>query len=391
MNLLFVTHRNVCPLIGGIERVTYSVVEALRDIYDIASYSLYTEEVLVEANIEEVFIRKERLRADDDVQQVIDCISREGIDVIVVQGSVIRVNNLMPMLRKAADQCQIPLVFVFHQMPGAEFRPLDLGVLYNRLCHGGNKKSALRQLLIQTLYRLAPCIAERMVEKKYKMPYMHADKVVVLSKGYIAQYNHFAKGEESRYAVVNNMLSFPEGKNVDFKKQKEVLIVARMDERPKRIKTALKIWKKTCNPEWMMRIVGYGEDLEYYKQLVLKRNVQNVTFEGLQDPLPYYRKAGIFIMTSACEGFPMTLVEAQQCGCVPMAFDSFSSVHDIIQSGRNGYVVPNNDIDEYARVLQKLMNNDTLRAELAANAQKDVLRFSRENIAKQWKTLLENL
>lgn len=391
MNLLFVTHRNVCPLIGGIERVTYSVVEALRDIYGIASYSLYTEDVQVEANVEEVFVRKERLRADDDVQQVVDYISRERIDVIVVQGSVIRVNNLMPMLRKAADQYKIPLVFIFHQMPGAEFRPLDLGVLYSRLCHGENKKSALRQLLIQTLYRLAPRIAERMVEKKYKMPYMHADKVVVLSKGYIAQYNHFAKGEESRYAVVNNMLSFPEGKNVDFKKQNEVLIVARMDERPKRIKTALKIWKKTCNPKWMMRIVGYGEDLEYYKQLVLKWNVQNVTFEGLQDPLPYYRKAGIFIMTSACEGFPMTLVEAQQCGCVPIAFDSFSSVHDIIQSGRNGYIVPNNDIDEYVRVLQELMNNNTLRGELAENAQKDVMRFSRENIAKQWKTLLENL
>ena len=87
----------------------------------------------------------------------------------------------------------------------------------------------------------------------------------------------------------------------------------------------------------------------------------------------------------------MTLVEAQQCGCVPIAFDSFSSVHDIIQSDRNGYIVPNNAIDEYVCVLKELMNNDTLRAEMAANAQKDVQRFSRENIAKQWKTLLENL
>ena len=87
----------------------------------------------------------------------------------------------------------------------------------------------------------------------------------------------------------------------------------------------------------------------------------------------------------------MTLMEAIPCGCVPIAFDSYSAVHDIIQSSRNGYIVPNNDIDEYVRVLQELMNNDTLRGELAENAQKDVMRFSRENIAKQWKTLLENL
>jgi glycosyltransferase involved in cell wall biosynthesis len=391
MNLLFVTHRNVCPLIGGIERVTYSIVEALRDIYDIASYSLYTEEVQVEADFEEVFIRKERLQADDDVQQVVKYIAREGIDVIVVQGSVIRVNNLTPMLRKAANQCQIPLVFVFHQMPGAEFRPLDMGVLYHRLRYGTNKKSAIRQLLIQTLYRFAPCIAEKLVEKKYKMPYECADKMVVLSKGYIEQYNHFVGGEASRYVVVNNMLSFPECEENELKKQKEVLIVARMDERPKRIKTALKVWRRIDPQDWKLNIVGYGEDLEYYKHLASKWKLQNISFEGLQDPLPYYQRASIFLMTSAFEGWGLTITEAQQCGCVPIAFDSYSAVHDIIQSGRNGYIVPNNAIDEYVCVLKELMNNDTLRAELAANAQKDVLRFSRENIAKQWKTLLENL
>lgn len=391
MNILFVTHRNVCPLIGGIERVTYSIVEALRDMYGIASYSLFTERVHVKADVKEVFVHEESLRADDDVQQVTDYISRDGIDVIVVQGSVIRVNNLMPMLRAAANQCGIPLVFVFHQMPGAEFRPLDMGVLYHRLRYGTNKKSAIRQLLIQTLYSLAPCIAEKLVEKKYKMPYACADRMVVLSEGYIAQYNHFVGGEVEKYAVVNNMLSFPEDGGDGMSKQKEVLIVSRMDERPKRIKTALQIWKKVCATDWTLRIVGYGEDLDYYKKMVHRCKISNVTFEGLQDPLPYYRKASIFLMVSAFEGWGLTITEAQQCGCVPIAFDSFSAVHDIIQSGRNGYIVPNNDIDGYARALQELMNNDTLREKMAANAQKDVQRFSRENIAKQWKTLLENL
>ena len=52
MNILFVTHRKVCPFIGGIERVTYSVVETLRDIYGISSYLLYTEDVQVETGLE---------------------------------------------------------------------------------------------------------------------------------------------------------------------------------------------------------------------------------------------------------------------------------------------------------------------------------------------------
>ena len=222
------------------------------------------------------------------------------------------------------------------------------------------------------------------------MPYEKSDKVVLLSEGFIPQYNRFVKGDEQRYAAIPNMLSFLSAEASE-EKQQEVLVVSRMDERQKRIKTALKVWRKAYQKEWTLRIVGYGEDLEYYKQLVHRWGLRNVTFEGLQDPLPYYQRASLFLMVSAFEGWGLTITEAQQCGCVPIAFDSYSAVHDIIQSGRNGYLVPEKDEEAYARALEKLMKDDTLRKELAMNAQKDVLRFSRENIAKQWKTLLENL
>ena len=295
----------------------------------------------------------------------------------------------MPLLREAVDQCEgVKLLFVYHQMPGFELVPMDRATLWNRLRHG-NKAAAIKQIATQIILSVSPRLAKRMVEKKYQMPYEKSDKVVLLSDGFIPQYNQFVQGEEQHYCAIPNMLSFLAIQKEN--KKKEVLVVSRMDERQKRIKYALRVWRKAYHPEWTLRIVGYGEDLEYYKKLADQWELKNITFEGLQDPLPYYQSASIFLMVSAFEGWGLTITEAQQCGCVPIAFDSYSAVHDIIQSGRNGYVVPNNDIDEYARVLQELMNNDTLRAELAANAQKDVLRFSRENIAKQWKTLLEDL
>lgn len=37
-------------------------------------------------------------------------------------------------------------------------------------------------------------------------------------------------------------------------------------------------------------------------------------------------------MTSAFEGFGMTLVEAQQYGVVPIVMDSYKSLHDIIKN-----------------------------------------------------------
>lgn len=390
MNILFVTNKNVYPLIGGIERVTYSVAEALRNIYGIRCFSLYTQENKLGKTTEDVFERKECLGAEKAVEQVVQYLQEEQIKVVIAQGSDSRVNNLMPLLREAVDQCTgVKLLFVYHQMPGFELVQMDSVTLWHRLIHG-NRVAAMKQIATQILLCISQRLSQRLVEKKYKMPYEKSDKVVLLSEGFIPQYNRFVKGDEQRYAAIPNMLSFLSAEASE-EKQQEVLVVSRMDERQKRIKTALKVWRKAYQKEWTLRIVGYGEDLEYYKQLVHRWGLQNVTFEGLQDPLPYYQRASLFLMVSAFEGWGLTITEAQQCGCVPIAFDSYSAVHDIIQSGRNGYLVPEKDEEAYARALEKLMKDDTLRKELAMNAQKDVLRFSRENIAKQWKTLLENL
>lgn len=390
MNILFITNKNVYPLIGGIERITYSVAEALRNIYSMRCFSLYTQENSLGKTTEDVFERKECLNSVNPVLHVVNYIQEGSIHVVIAQGSDYRVNNLMPMLREAVDQCKdVKLLFVYHQMPGFELVPMDGATLWSRLIHG-NKVAAIKQIATQILLTVSPRLSQRLVEKKYQMPYYKSDKVVLLSEGFIPQYNHFVRGEEEHYCTVPNMLSFPKIQQKR-PKQNEVLVVSRMDERQKRIKYALRVWKKACQADWTLRIIGYGEDLEYYQQLARRWNLKNIFFEGLQDPLPYYQQASIFLMVSAFEGWGLTITEAQQCGCVPIAFDSFSAVHDIIQSGRNGYIVPNNDIDGYARALQELMNNESLRAEMAANAQKDVQRFSPENIAKQWKTLLENL
>lgn len=390
MNILFVTNKNVYPLIGGIERITYSVAEALRNIYGMHCYSLYTQENKFGKTTEDVFISKTCLQASNPVSQIADLLQKEAIDVVVAQGSDSRVNNLMPKLREAVDRCkEVKLIFVYHQMPGFELVPMDSATLNNRIWHG-NTSAAMKQIITQVILAISPRLSQKMVEKKYKMPYEMADKVVLLSDSFIPQYNHFVGGDIKRYKAIPNMVSFRSIELAE-KKQKEILLVSRMDERQKRVLTALKVWRKIDPQEWKLNIVGYGEDLEYYKHLASKWNLQNISFEGLQDPLPYYQSASIFLMTSAFEGWGLTITEAQQCGCVPIAFDSYSAVHDIIQSGRNGYVIPEGDIDAYAAQLTELMNNEELRNKLAQNAIEDVQRFSRENVAAQWKTLLESL
>lgn len=388
MNILFVTNKNVYPLIGGIERITYSVAEALRNIYGLHCYSLYTQENKLEKTTTDVFEGKVCLRENNQVNQLAAYIKQNNINVVIAQGSDVRVNVLMPQLREAVNQCSgVKLLFVYHQMPSFELVPMDCSTLWHRLIHG-NKKAALRQLLIQAL---PSSIAASMVRSKYVVPFEKADKVVLLSNGFIEQYNRFVNGDRNHYSVIHNMLSFPSAETKEMPKQNEVLVVSRLDEKQKRIKSALQAWRKAYQPDWKLRIVGYGEDMSYYQSLAQKWQLQNITFEGLQNPFSYYQKASIFLMVSAYEGWGLTITEAQQCGCVPIAFDSFGAIHDIINSEKNGIIVPEGDIDEYAAQLKRLMNNPDELRRMSENARKDCMRFSRENIAKQWKTLLETL
>ena len=177
-------------------------------------------------------------------------------------------------------------------------------------------------------------------------------------------------------------------------KDRIVLMVARMDEQAKRIKRALQIWnrmpREILEDGWKLTIVGDGGDLPYYKQYVEKHNIKNVSFEGKQNPLPYYQRASIFMMTSSFEGWPMTLMEAMQNGCVPIVFDSFKAVYDIVESNKNGIIVANDDEDTYLKELERLMREDDYRKQLAKKALEDCKRFNKESVVNQWMALFRS-
>lgn len=119
--------------------------------------------------------------------------------------------------------------------------------------------------------------------------------------------------------------------------------------------------------------------------------LERVSFEGFCAPAPYYRDAAIFCMTSAFEGFPMVLLEAAAFGCVPVAFDSYAAVRDIIDDGENGVLVSAFDLDAYTETLAQLMRDDALRERLALAARGRVAEFSPDKIAARWEALFAEI
>ena len=106
-------------------------------------------------------------------------------------------------------------------------------------------------------------------------------------------------------------------------------------------------------------------------------------------PLPYYKEARIFLMTSAYEGFPMTLLEAQQQGVVCVAMDTYESLHYILNDGENGDIVPDTGMLE--KKVKQLMNDPALLKRYADKGLQTCRRFDVEAVVDKWETLYKGL
>lgn len=235
--------------------------------------------------------------------------------------------------------------------------------------------------------------------KDHNRNYRLCDKYVFLSDSFVNTYKNLVKIEDkdNKLSAISNPLTY----NFDYnfsdidKKKKEVLFVGRIFEYHKRLSYILKIWsqieKDKYFDEWTLKIVGDGPDMSMIKDLSNRLQLNRITFEGFKNPRKYYNEASIFVMTSAFEGFGMTLVEAQQYATVPIVMDTYLSLHDIIKNENNGLIIPNNDINMYVSKLKQLMLDDNYRLKLAYNGLSTCKKFNIANIADKWELLLNNL
>lgn len=236
---------------------------------------------------------------------------------------------------------------------------------------------------------------EKRIGDKYKYLYAVSDMVSLLSDSMIESFRKYIGiPNADRITAINNpvVTIIPDGKAASSEKEKIVVWCGRLGYGAKRTDRMLQIWKRInrIHPEWQLKILGSG-DWDYYKKLIDKHSIKDAEIVGFCNPSTYYTKAAILCMTSTTEGFGMVLVEAQSYGCVPIAYNSFSNLHDIITDGENGFSVKAFDEDEYVTKLSRLMSDTEMRDRMSANGIKSIHRFDAETIAGKWIDLFGNL
>ncbi len=154
----------------------------------------------------------------------------------------------------------------------------------------------------------------------------------------------------------------------------------------------LEIWSDISKtyPDWQLIVLGEGY-IDYFANIAKKHKIEQVVFAGFQDSYEYFKRASILCVTSSSESWGMTIVEAHKFKCVPIAYNSFASLPEVIENNKNGFIVEPYNKRDYTLKLKELITNDLLRKSLAQNGFLDVKKFETSNIAKQWINLFENL
>lgn len=192
---------------------------------------------------------------------------------------------------------------------------------------------------------------------------------------------------------IGNPFQRPELDIQNLPKENIIVYVGSVNNRQKRVDLLFQIWKELHHqyPDWKFWVLGEGVEKSNMENFCKRNNLDRIQFFGRVNPNEYYKKAKIFHMTSAFEGFGNVLIEAQSYGCVPMLFNSYSAASDIVNHNKNGILIQPFDCNEYIVETKKLMDNSEKTSELALNAYENVLRFSYEETYKKWEKVFETI
>lgn len=388
MNILFVTMFQISEQKGGTERTTARISNELRRRGH-RCFNLYAKPI---GDMFEM-TKFDGIYKDCSANAIKNIIETQKIDKIIIEGAFILVKNVSEGRSKAPYKPKI--LFVHHFAPGYESYFNAFSSIWKQMLYAQSTANKIKAFVKVLIYPLFKPYMDASFHKLYKTAYSSCDKIVLLSPEYVDDYCKFGDiNDKTKFVSIPNAVSFDEFIPIDElkNKQKTVLIVTRLDEVQKRISLAIKIWKRIEEDadlkDWNFKIVGFGESEHEYRNLVSRLKLKRISFEGRQNPIKYYKECSLFMMTSLFEGWPMTLNESLQFGCVPFVYDTCASFHEIINNGENGYLITDKDEEDFYRKMSEVMLNENRRMDLMKAAVESSTRFTLDKIVTQWEKLL---
>ena len=195
--------------------------------------------------------------------------------------------------------------------------------------------------------------------------------------------------------VIANPVTIDVGPPARVEASATVVAVGRLSEQ-KALDRLVRAWAAVAarHPDWQLQLWGEGEGRGALQDLIARLGLDaSCRLMGTTaDIASVYASAAIYAMSSRFEGFPLVLVEAMACGLPVVAMDCPTGPAEIIDSGRNGILVPDGDEAALADAICRLIEDPALRTALARQARADALgRYGIDATMQRWEALFASL
>lgn len=287
------------------------------------------------------------------------------------------------LCRKAILGTECCLITVHHNIPNmnARIQQIEIDVAEGK----GNKFICrLKHLVVKSISRLS-----------LRYVYEVSDRYIVLSPSFIPILrNYILKKSLSKALALGNPITILNSDQVRYQnKINEIIYVGRVEYNQKHTYRLLDVWKMVWpyQQDWNLTIVGDGPDLADLKRRAVSMGLENISFEGFQSPLNYYKRAKILLLLSEYEGFPLVIGEAMSQGAVPVILGSFPAVYDIVKDSCGLVVKPPYHLENVVKSLLALMKDDEKLKVMSYRAMEVSKNFELSTIVKMWNTIFKSL
>lgn len=234
-------------------------------------------------------------------------------------------------------------------------------------------------------------IEPRIIEKLQKkgLPFTH---YFAISQGIQQELQQYFSVSQRDITVTYNPIPFPT--HIPARNPTKFLYIGRVSSPGKRVVSLLHLLHQ-LQGEWSLDIYGSaGNETEEQQFLLTIQQLQleaRVTYHGwVQSPWSQIQEAGVLLLNSTSEGFPLVLAEAMSRGIPCISSDCPTGPNEIIQEGINGWLYPVDQEDQCREILQGIIDH---QRPLPSPHQviESVKQFSEERVMNHFQLTLEEL
>ena len=146
-------------------------------------------------------------------------------------------------------------------------------------------------------------------------------------------------------------------------------------------------------PDWQLVIYGEGTDRAALETAARRLSLgDRIVLPGVsKDMRAAFAAADLFVLPSRYEGYPNVLLEALASGCAVIATDCPGGTAEILGGGKYGLLVEPENPAALTTELQRMMSNQALRRQFAAQAREAVSALDVGAVGRRWLELFASL